>query len=263
VSVLKTCVYSILEKTAYPHYELLLVDNDSREAETLAFLSEIVKTPSVPVRVLADERPFNFSAINNLAVSRVDAEMILFLNNDTEVITPDWLEAMLEHAQRPEVGCVGALLYYPDDTVQHAGVILGLGGIAGHSHSRCPRESFGYMGRLKVIHNLSGVTAACMMMRRAVFDEAGGYDENISHAFNDVDLCLRVRERGYRIVYTPFAELYHHESLSRGYEDTPEKQKRFVGEVAYIRERWGPLIEKGDPYYNPNMSLDHSGWTVV
>jgi GT2 family glycosyltransferase len=236
------------------------VDNGSREEETLRYIEEVQDLPAV--RVLAYDRPFNYSAINNFAVSHSDSEYVLFLNNDTEVISPEWIEAMLEHAQREEIGGVGALLYYPDDTVQHAGVILGLGGIAGHSHSRVSRESFGYFGRLKVVHDLSAVTAACMLTRRSIFDQVGGFDESVTHAFNDVDLCLKIREKGYRIVYTPYAELYHHESLSRGYEDTPEKQARFQREIDYIYERWKTILEAGDPYYNPNLTLKNSGWTV-
>lgn len=260
VSVLKTCVYSVLNKTAYDNYKILLVDNQSEEPETQAFLDDIVKDPRVAVSTY--NRPFNFSAINNYAVSKLSAEYLLFLNNDTEVITEDWMTAMLEHAQRPEVGGVGALLYYPDDTVQHGGVILGLGGLAGHSHSRWQRDSCGYMGRLKVVNNLSAVTAACLMMRRQLFDEIQGYDENISHAFNDVDLCLKLRDRGYLIVYTPYAELYHHESLSRGFENTPEKKRRFNGEVEYVSRRWQQQVAAGDPYYNPNMTLKHAGFSV-
>lgn len=259
-SVLETCVDSILRKTTYPRYRILLVDNGSREEETIQYLKGLEPQPAI--QVLKYDRPFNYSAINNYAASQTDSEYVLFLNNDTEVISKDWIEVMLEHAQREEVGGVGALLYYPDDTVQHAGVILGLGGIAGHSHSRVSRESFGYFGRMKVVHNLSAVTAACMMTRRSLFEEVGGFDESVTHAFNDVDLCLKIREKGYRIVYTPYAELYHHESLSRGYEDTPEKQARFQREIDYIYARWKTVLEAGDPYYNPNLTLKNSGWTV-
>ncbi|MBW1698264.1 MAG: glycosyltransferase [Deltaproteobacteria bacterium] len=258
---LKRCIRSILKKTTYKKYSILLINNCSSEDATLHYLKEISKKPNITI--LEYNKEFNFSAINNFAVSKTESEYILFLNNDTEIITPDWIEAMLEHAQRQEVGCVGALLYYPDDTVQHGGVIIGPGGVAGHSHLHWRRDSYGYIGRLKVVNNLSAVTAACMMIRRSVFHEVGGFDENITHAFNDIDLCLKIREKGYRVIYTPYAELYHHESLSRGYEDTPEKQERFNREVEYMKKRWGEVIRSGDPYYNPNFSLEADTFLIA
>jgi len=259
-SVLKTCVHSILKKTDYKNYKIYLVNNRSKETETIEFLNKIGKNSVV--NVLNYDKAFNFSAINNFAVSKTETEYILFPNNDTEVISPGWITSMLEHAQREDVGCVGALLYYPNDTVQHGGVILGLGGIAGHSHVRCRRSSAGYMGRLKVVKNLSAVTAACLMTKKSIFQQIGGFDENITHAFNDVDFCLKMREKNLLIVYTPYAELYHHESLSRGYEDTPEKKERFMREVDYIRKKWGKILDKGDPYYNPNLSLVNGDFSV-
>ena len=180
---------------------------------------------------------------------------MLLLNNDIEVITPDWIQEMLMFAQRKDVGAVGAMLYYPDDTIQHAGVILGIGGVAGHSHKYFPRGSYGYMSRATIAQNLSAVTAACMLLRRDVWDEIGGLDERYQVAFNDVDLCMRIRKAGYLIVWTPYAELYHHESKSRGYEDTPEKQKRFQGEVMRFMSSWDKELKSGDPYYNPNLTL--------
>ncbi len=259
-SVLKKCVHSILKKSSYKNYRIFLVNNRSKKTETFKFLEEIKRNPAI--NVIDYDREFNFSTINNFAVSNTESEYILFLNNDTEVISPGWIEAMIEYAQRDDVGCVGALMYYPDDTVQHGGVIIGFGGVAGHSHVQCRRYFSGYMGRLNVVNNLSAVTAACLMTRRSIFEEIGGFDENITHAFNDVDLCLKIREKNYLIVYTPYAELYHHESLSRGYEDTPEKKKRFKREVDYINMKWGKTIEKGDPYYNPNLTLEGEAFSI-
>ena len=260
VKPLRRCVKSILKKTTYKNYSIFLINNCSHEKSTERYLKALADEQDITI--LDFEKEFNFSAINNFAVSKTESEYILFLNNDTVIITPDWIEAMLEHAQRKEVGCVGALLYYPDDKVQHGGVITGLEGVAGHSHSQWHRDSYGYMGRLKVVNNLSAVTAACMMIRRSVFYEIGGFDENITRSFNDIDLCLKMREKGYRVIYTPYAELYHHESLSRGYEDTPEKQERFKREFKYMRMRWGKVIDAGDPYYNPNLTLADGSFSI-
>jgi GT2 family glycosyltransferase len=240
--VLRTCVNSIIGRTKYREYEIVL-DNSS-------------------FRILAYDKPFNFSAINNYAVSQVDSEYIVLLNNDTEVISPDWIENMLEFAQRKDVGAVGALLYYPNDTIQHAGVIVGLGGVAAHAHKHFNKDSRGYFGRIKLVHNLSAVTAACLMTKKSIFNEVGGFDVNLSHAFNDVDYCLKIRERGYLIVYTPYAELYHHESISRGYEDTPEKQARFRKEIKLFQGKWKDVLAKGDPYYNPNLTLDKEDFSI-
>ena len=266
VNSLKTCIESILEKTDYKNYEIVIVDNQSEEKKTFKYYDKIKN--SSQIKILEYNRPFNFSAINNYAVSQVDSEYILLLNNDTEVISEEWLTAMLEHVQRKEIGAVGAKLLYPNNTIQHAGVILGITGtpgkkgVAGHSHKYLPNTEHGYFFRPHLIQNLSAVTAACMMLRKAVFEEVGGFDENLSVAFNDVDLCLRIREKGYLIVYTPYAILYHHESLSRGYEDNPEKQTRFLKEVGYIREKWGHIIDKGDPYYNPNLTLEKEDFSI-
>jgi GT2 family glycosyltransferase len=258
--VLKKCVSSIVEKTKYREYEIVLVNNQSEKEDTFEYLDTIKENSSF--RILAYDKPFNFSAINNYAVSQVDSEYIVLLNNDTEVISPDWIENMLEFAQRKDVGAVGALLYYPDDTIQHGGVILGIKGVAGHSHKHMKRDSPGYFGRLKTIQNLSAVTAACLMTKKSIFNEVGGFDVNLSHAFNDVDYCLKIRERGYLIIYTPYAELYHHESISRGYEDTPEKQARFRKEIDLFQGRWKEILAKGDPYYNPNLTLDREDFSI-
>jgi GT2 family glycosyltransferase len=258
--VLKRCVSSIVEKTKYRKYEIVLVNNQSKEEETFEYLDKIRDNSSF--RILDYDNSFNFSAINNYAVRQVDSEYIVLLNNDTEVISPDWIENMLEFAQRKDVGAVGALLYYPNDTIQHGGVILGIKGVAGHSHKHMKRDSHGYFGRTKIVHNLSAVTAACLMTKKSIFNEVDGFDVNLTHAFNDVDYCLKIREKGYLIVYTPYAELYHHESLSRGYEDTPEKQARFRKEIELFQEKWKDVFAKGDPYYSPNLTLEKEDFSI-
>jgi GT2 family glycosyltransferase len=184
------------------------------------------------------------------------------LNNDTEVISQEWLSAMLECAQRDDVGAVGAKLLYPNDTIQHAGVMIGIGGIANHPHRGYPRVSHGYMGALSVIHNVSAVTGACMMVRKEVFNEVGGLNESLSHAYNDVDLCLKMREKGYLIIYTPYAELYHHESASRGYEDTPGRKARFLEEKDILYARWKHVFNAGDPYYSPNLTVEREDVSI-
>ncbi len=259
VDMLGRCIDSLLSKTDYRNYEVVVVENGSRESATFEYYERLAEEERVRV-IEYPEREFNFSAINNWAVERAKGDMVLFLNNDTEVISPEWLGAMVEHAQRREVGAVGGLLLFPDDTIQHAGVILGIGGVASHSHMWMRKELMGYFGRPHLIHNLSAVTAACMLMRREVFEEVGGFDEeNLPVAFNDVDLCLRIRERGYWIVYTPYAELYHHESVSRGRDDV--YSDRFRKEIELMRERWGPQLDK-DPFYNPNLSLEAVDFSV-
>ena len=258
--LLKQCVTSVLTKTDYKDFEILIVDNQSQEGATHRFFDSVKADPRV--RIERYDQPFNFSAINNYAVRRTDSEHIVFLNNDTEVINSDWLTAMLEFSQRPDVGAVGARLYYRNMRIQHAGVIIGLGGVAGHSHLNASETTLGYMGRIRMIQNLSAVTAACMMIRRKIFDEVGGFDERLAHAFNDVDLCLKIRDKGYLIVYTPYAELYHDESVSRGREDTPERKMRFAKEVEIMKNRWNHVLEAGDPYYNPNLTLKRQDFSV-
>ncbi len=264
VHLLKQCVTSILEKTDYDNYEIVIVDNQSQERETIEYLDMIRNDPAIKkIKVFFYDNPFNFSAINNYAVRSTDAPCLLFLNNDTEVISSEWLSAMLEFAQRDDVGAVGAKLVYPNETIQHAGVILGVGGVANHSHLDFPRADNGYFGRISVIQNLSAVTGACLMMRRDVLEQVGCFDERFSHAFNDVDLCLKIREKKYLIIYTPYAELYHHESASRGYDlATPERKKRFDREIEMIMGKWKHSIEAGDPYYNPNLNLKRPDFTI-
>lgn len=253
VDLLRTCVESVLERTDYPDFELMVIDNGSAEAETLAYL-ELLRGRE-RVRVVDCPIPFNFSAIVNHGVRQGTGELLCLLNNDTEVFAADWLNELASHAVREEVGAVGCMLYYPTDTIQHAGVILGVGGVAGHVHLNLYRGSNGYLGRAGVVHNLSAVTGACLAVRRNVFDQVGGMDESLAVAFNDIDLCLRIDALGYRNVWTPFAELYHHESASRGHDITPEKRVRFQAECEAMRRRWGELLFD-DPAYNPNLSLD-------
>lgn len=260
-SLIEVAVRSILEKTSYPNYEIVILDNGSVEPETLQFFAEITKQDS-RVKVLAYDYPFNYSAINNYGVSATDGELIGLINNDIEVISPDWLTEMVSHAVRPEIGCVGAKLYYSNDLIQHAGVILGIGGVAGHSHKMFPRNAFGYFSRLVCPQNLSAVTAAVLLVKRSVYQQVGGLNETaLKVAFNDVDFCLKVREAGYRNLWTPYAELYHHESVSRGAEDTPEKQARFKTEVDYMMAVWGAQLAL-DPYYNPNLTRTNEDFSI-
>jgi GT2 family glycosyltransferase len=252
LQLLKRCIDSILSLTDYDNYEIVIVDNQSSQSETLDYLRKIVADPRV--RVLAYDQPFNYSAINNHAVMQTSGDLVGLVNNDIEVISPGWLREMAGHAMRPEIGAVGAMLYYPDDTIQHAGVVLGHGGVAGHAYAGRPRGYAGQMARAQLTQSLSAVTAACLLIRRSVFDEVGGLDESLGVAFNDVDFCLRVRGRGYRNLWTPFAELYHHESATRGYEDSPEKKARFAGEVSLMMERWADELS-ADPAYNCNLTL--------
>ncbi|WP_288130895.1 glycosyltransferase [Microbulbifer sp.] len=252
LAVVRPCVESILTQSTYRNFEILILDNQSAEPETLEWF-RLIQQQDRRVRVLAYDQPFNYSAINNFGVACARGEILGLVNNDIEVITPGWIEELTSLAIQPENGCVGALLYYPDDTVQHAGVILGLGGYAAHSHRGSPRGSQGYFNRLKVRQNLSAVTGACLFVRKSVYEQVGGLDEAYTVAYNDVDFCLRVQAAGYLNVFTPFAELYHHESKSRGQEDTPEKIARFDEEKARLADRWGALLQR-DPFYNPNLT---------
>jgi O-antigen biosynthesis protein len=260
LKLLKQCVDSILRKTDYPSYEILILDNGSREPATLEYFDSLRGHPIV--RVEPFDQPFNFSAINNHGARLARGTVLGLVNNDIEVISRGWLREMASHALRPEIGVVGAMLYYPDDRIQHAGVILGIGGVAGHCYVGALRGYPGDKHRAGLVQNLSAVTAACMLVRASVFAEVGGLDEGLMVAFNDVDFCLRVREAGYRNLWTPFAELYHHESASRGYENTPEKIARFKREERFMKERWGRLLEE-DPFYNPNFSLEHAPFTLA
>lgn len=259
--LLRQCITSILGKTDYPNYEILIVDNGSDDPETLAYFDTLRNDPRI--RILRDDRPFNFSALNNRAVQEARGELVGLINNDIEVINQEWLSEMVSVALQPGVGAVGARLWYPNDTLQHGGGILDVCGFAGHSHKHIPKGHPGYFGRAMLQQSFSVVTAACLVVRRSVFLKVGGFDEeNLKVAFNDVDFCLRVREAGYRNVWTPYAELYHHESATRGDEDNPEKQARFWSEVVYLKRRWGNLLQS-DPAYSPNLTLDHGDFSYA
>ena len=259
---LKRCISSIVEKSSYDNYEIIVIENNSTTDEIFAYYEDLKKNPDI--RVVTYEGDFNYSAINNFGERYAAGEYILLLNNDTQVITLDWIEELLMYAQREDVGAVGAKLYYEDKTIQHAGVVLGLGAhrTAGHSHYRVSSNNLGYMGRLCYAQDVMAVTGACLMMRKSLFEELGGLDEDFAVSLNDVDLCIRAWKSGHVNVFTPFAELYHFESVSRGLDDKGEKAKRYDRESAAFREKWKDLLEKGDPYYNPNFSLDRSDFAL-
>ncbi len=254
VPVLTKCIDSLYEKTAYTNFEVLVVENNSTEPETFEYYGKIQKEHS-NLKVLYYKGGFNFSAINNFAAQQANGEMYLLLNNDIEIISENWLGEMVSLALQKNVGIVGAMLYYPNDTVQHAGVITGLGGFAGHSHKYHPRGKSGYMFRLACVQNLSCVTAACLLVTKQAFDAANGLDEEFTVAFNDVDFCLRIRDMGYQVLFTPYAECYHHESISRGSDKKGEKKERFEGERNRLKDRFGDSLLR-DPFYNPNLTLD-------
>lgn len=263
VQDLRTCIDSIYRLTSYKNFEIIIVENNSFQEETWAYYEELKQFDNITVVTWHDQDgKFNYSAINNFGAKYAKGEYILLLNNDVEIISQDWIQEMLMFAQRKDVGAVGAKLYYPDDTIQHAGIGIGLLTLAGHFHRNFDRRHPGYMGRLIYAHNVSAVTAACVMIPKRVWDEVHGLDESFEVAFNDVDLCMRIRKAGYLIVWTPYAELYHYESKSRGIEDTPEKRNRFEGEVKRFQERWGKVLAEGDPYYNPNLTLDREDFSL-
>ena len=257
---LEKCLNSIWEKSTYNNYEILIVENNSSSPEIFNYYREIEKRPGV--RILTWKEGFNYSAINNFGEKSAAGDYLLFLNNDVEVINPRWIEELLGNCQRKEVGIVGAKLYYPDDTIQHAGTVIGIGGIAGHAFLNMPRSRTGYLHKASLQMDLSAVTAACMMMKRQVFKQLGGFEERLSVAFNDVDLCLRTVQAGYLVVYNPEVELYHYESKSRGAEDSEEKVRRFQEEIEFMRCRWMDLLKKGDPYYNRNLTLSKWNYSL-
>lgn len=297
VEDLKRCVTSILERSTYDNYEIVIVENNSENQDIKDYYSTLLdydytqalaelKAGSAgtkgfvasdrdtdagvlvnadgKIKIVTYQGRFNYSAVNNLGVSYTDGEYLLLLNNDTEVITVNWIEELLMYAQREDVGAVGAKLYYANKTIQHAGVVLGLGAhrTAGHSHYGCNRQNLGYMGRLCYAQNVSAVTGACLMVKRNLFDQVGGLDESFEISLNDVDFCLKLREKNLLNVFTPFCELYHYESISRGLDNEGEKAKRYDDESARFREKWKAVLEKGDPYFNPNFSLDRSDFSV-
>jgi GT2 family glycosyltransferase len=250
---------SIRSLSTYPNYEIVIIDNGSEDRNTILYLKSLALKNGI--RVIRDDSPFNYSRLNNAGVAHSKGELVCLLNNDIEVITPDWLEEMVSFAIKPDVGAVGARLWYPDGTLQHGGVIVGFGGVAGHYHLRLPRGKNGYFGRAVLQQELSAVTGACLMVRRGVFEEVGGLEEKLQVAFNDVDFCLRLRAAGYRNIWTPFAELTHHESASRGYEDNPEKIKRFNAEMDFMKLRWGKTLEQ-DPFHSPNLSATAAAYPI-
>ncbi|SAK74671.1 glycosyl transferase family protein [Caballeronia pedi] len=252
LALTKQCIDSVLAETLYREYEIIVVDNGSVKPETLAYFDEIASKKGI--RVIRDDSPFNFSALNNRAVREAKGEFVCLLNNDIEVISPDWLNEMVGIAAQPGIGAVGACLWYPNDMLQHGGVLIGLGGVAGHMHHNMRRGLFGHFGRAVSMQNLSAVTAACLVVKKSVYEEVGGLNEELAVAFNDVDFCLRLVKAGYRNVWTPHAELYHHESATRGSDMDADKYQRFVGEVRWMEKEWHGWLEN-DPAYNPNLSL--------
>lgn len=257
---LKACLDSIREKTTYPDYEIIVVENNSREPETFEYYKTIDGRDNI--RVITWDKPFNYSAINNFGIRHASGQYVICLNNDIQVITGGWMEELLGVCQREEVGVVGAKLYYPDDTIQHAGIVVGIGGIAGSLFVGMKRERSGYLHKASLMQDLSAVTAACMMVKKKAFEEAGGFEEKLAVAFNDVDLCLKIREKGYLVVYDPYVEMYHYESKTRGREDTKEKVRRFQGEIEYMRTRWIGILKEGDPCYNKNLSLSKWNYSL-
>jgi GT2 family glycosyltransferase len=241
VKLLRTCLDSIETKSSYQNYEIIIVDNGSKKEETKKYLAGLKH------KILSYDKPFNFSLINNFAVTHAKGEHVIFLNDDTQIISRDWIEQMLEHSVKPIVGAVGALLFYPNDTIQHAGVLIGIGGVTSHAFEGLSRNDFGYKGLVQTVRECSAVTGACMMIKKNLFQQIGGFDEKLAYSFNDVDLCLRLREKEYLVIYTPNAQLYHHGTASRPY--TQDKS-----EIRFFVKRWYDLILRGDPYYDHNLS---------
>ena len=262
VEDLERCISSILEKTTYVNYEIIIVENNSETKEIFEYYDSLKEYKHI--KVVKYEGEFNYSAVNNLGVRHADGEYILLLNNDTQVISINWIEELLMYAQRDDVGAVGAKLYYEDRTVQHAGVVLQMGAhrTAGHVHCRQGRDSIGYMGKLCYAQNVSAVTAACLLVSRKKYDEVGGLDESFRVALNDVDFCLKLREKGYLNIFTPYSELYHYESISRGSDLEGANMARLDKEAEDFKSKWKEILDKGDPYYNPNFSLDHNDYSL-
>ena len=250
---LQTCLESLKKNTSYQNFEIIIIENNSTTGEIFKYYKELSRDQQI--HLLRWGKEFNYSAINNFGVAHARGEYLLFLNNDVKSIEPDWMEEMLGVCQRPEVGGVGAKLIYPDNTIQHAGCVIGMGGIAGHMFVDMPADRTGYLHKASLLQDMSAVTAACLMMKKEVFEQAGGFTEELAVAFNDVDLCLKVRKNNHLIVYDPYAKLYHMESKTRGAEDSKEKVRRFQTEIEYMRCHWMDILKNGDPYYNKNLSL--------
>ncbi len=259
---LRRCIKSIVEKSTWENYEIIVVENNSETKEIFSYYEELKNNPQI--KVVTYDGEFNYSRINNLGVSQATGDYVLLLNNDTQVITVNWMEELLMYAQRQDVGAVGGKLYYGDKTIQHAGVVIGLGAhrTAGHVHYRQKRENLGYMGRLCYAQNMTAVTGACLMVKKALYEEAGGLDESFAVSLNDVDFCLKLRSMGYLNVFTPFAELYHFESISRGLDDKGASAERYNDESARFRKKWEKELAAGDPYFNPNFSLDKPDFSL-
>ena len=259
--LVRQCIDSIVELTTYRNYEIILIDNGSDDPDSIDYFTSLAARPNF--RVIRDDGEFNYSALNNAAVRQARGDIVGLINNDIEVITPDWLSDMVSIASQPGVGAVGARLWYPDNTLQHGGVILGIGGVAGHSHKRLPKERRGYFERAALMQSFSAVTAACLVIQKRHYLSVGGLNEvNLKVAFNDVDFCIRLREVGLRNVWTPYAELFHHESATRGDDIQPEKQRRFESEVRYMKTHWGDALNR-DPAYNPNLTLVHEDFGLA
>jgi GT2 family glycosyltransferase len=259
-SVVGRCIESLLARTTYPNFELLIVDNGSREPDAVVLLADLAS--SGRARVLRYDRPFNFSAINNFAVRQARGDVLLLLNNDTEVVGGEWLSELVSHAVRPGIGAVGARLLYPDGRVQHAGVITGLQGVAGHAFKGLARQAPGYFSLPHLLREVSAVTGACLAVRKAAYEQVGGLDEReLQVAFNDIDFCLKLQRAGYSNLYTPWAELFHHESYSRGSDQEGKALRRFSREIDVMRQRWPDLAN--DAAYNPNLSLENGGYDLA
>lgn len=259
---LEKCIESIRLKSTYTNYEIIVVENNSTENEIFDYYKQIEQADNI--KVITYKGEFNYSKINNLGVKEAKGEYLILLNNDIKIISQNWMEEMLMHAQREEVGAVGAKLFYPDNTIQHAGIVLGLGAhrSAGHTHYGMPKENLGYMGRLCYTQNVTAVTGACLMVKKSTYDQVGGLDENFRVALNDVDFCLKLRKMGLLNIFTPFAEAFHFESKSRGFEDSKAKKERYMEECEAFKQKWSKELEQGDPYYNPNFSLDYSDYSL-
>jgi GT2 family glycosyltransferase len=260
LEALKTCTISILDKTNYRNYEIVLINNQSEQEKTFEYLERLRANPII--QIMGYDKVFNYSAINNYIISQLNSEYFILLSNNAEVISPDWIETMLEFGQRKDVGAVGTLLYSSNGKIRHAGIIVGIRGAAGNSHRYFRKNAMGYFGRIKLVQNLSAVSGACLMTKKSVFTKADGFDENLSHHFFDVDYCLRIRERGYQVIYTPYAELYHHNPESKSLEKYPDVKETFEKQKRYFQEKWEDLLTKGDPYYNPNLAIDKEDFSI-
>ena len=261
LSLIRQCIDSIVENTKYSNYEILIVDNESDDIETLQYFKSIKVDPRI--RIIRLGGPFNFSALNNAAVKQAKGTFVGLVNNDITVIAPNWLAEMVSIANQPQVGAVGARLWYPNDTLQHGGVVLGVGGVAGHSHKGSLRGCYGYFSRMSVISGFSATTGACLVIKKSIYEQVGGFnEEQLPVAFNDIDFCLRVLKLGYRNVWTPYADMYHLESASRGFEDIPEKQARFRKEIEYMKSQWNDVL-LDDPAYNPNLTLEYEDFSLA